>query len=243
MIRKLGPGREFPIQAVGEESHLRSPFLEGGAAVSHDLLDPPNKPQRSSTTSPWLKELQRKFEGGAKAQQEAHSPCVILVLTRARRNLCPLQTSRTRTKMRTAEKQKREMPQMPLKYNRRQTEKWDKSSRSSDAPEGNPDVGSESFTHSPLAVMKSAISSLGGSCVNLSRPSGRITKHSGALQETCNPTGAGRLACLTQQPPPVPGCVTEKFHSACAPRLLRGHGRTYPHTALSRALGRPLLRG
>ena len=27
-----------------------------------------------STTSPWLKELQRKFEGGAKAQQEVRNP-------------------------------------------------------------------------------------------------------------------------------------------------------------------------
>ena len=38
--------------------------------------------------------------------------------------------------------------------------------------------------------------------------------------------------CLTQQPPPVPGCVKMELHSACAPRLLRGHGRTYPRTAL-----------
>ena len=64
-----------------------------------------------------------------------------------------------------------------------------------------------------------------------------------AQEETRSPKRAGRWVCLTQQPPPVTGCVEVEVHSACAPRLLRGHGRTYPHTALSRALGRPLLRG
>ena len=44
------------------------------------------------------------------------------------------------------------------------------------------------------------------------------------------PRGAGRRVCLTQQPPPVSGCVTEKFHSACAARLLRGRGRRYPRS-------------
>ena len=62
-------------------------------------------------------------------------------------------------------------------------------------------------------------------------------------EEVCNLEGAGRWVCLTQQPSPVPGCVTVQFHSACAPRLLRGHGRTYPHTVLSRTLCRLLLRG
>ena len=150
MIRKFGPGREFPLQPVGGESRLRSPLLEGSAAVSHDLLDPPNKPQRSSTTSPWLKELQRKFEGGAKAQQEVHSPCVILVLTRARRNLCPLQTSRTRTKTKTAEKQTTRNAANSTEIQLAADGKnWGISSRSSDAPEGNPEVRSESFLHSP----------------------------------------------------------------------------------------------
>ena len=59
------------------------------------------------------------------------------------------------------------------------------------------------------------------------------------LQEIRNPEGLGSVVCLTQQPPPVPGCVTVKFHSACAPRLLRGHGRTYPHTALFSHAGSP----
>ena len=54
-----------------------------------------------------------------------------------------------------------------------------------------------------------------------------------AQQESRNPEGLGG----------VPGCVQVESHSACAPRLLRGRGRTYPHTALSRTLGRPLLRG
>ena len=45
--------------------------------------------------------------------------------------------------------------------------------------------------------------------------------------------------CLTQQPPPVTGCVEVEIHSACAPRLLRGHGRTYPHTALFSRVGSP----
>ena len=56
----------------------------------------------------------------------------------------------------------------------------------------------------------------------------------GAQQETRNPEGL----CLTQQPPPVTGCVKVESHSACAPRLLQGRGLTYPHAALSRTLGR-----
>ena len=52
-----------------------------------------------------------------------------------------------------------------------------------------------------------------------------------AQQETRSPKRAGRWVCLTQQPPPVTGCVKVELHSVCAPRLLRGRGHTYPHTA------------
>ena len=98
MTRKVGPGREFL-----RGSHVCDLLFKREARQSlttfwtHRATASRGDPQRSSTTSPWLKELQRKIEGGAKAQQEVH--------TRARRNLCPLQTSRTRTKTKTAEKQ------------------------------------------------------------------------------------------------------------------------------------------
>ena len=38
-------------------------------------------------------------------------------------------------------------------------------------------------------------------------------------------------SCLTQLLPPVTGCVKVESHSACAPCLLRGRGRTYLRTA------------
>ena len=51
-----------------------------------------------------------------------------------------------------------------------------------------------------------------------------------AQQETRSPS-AGQWSCLTQQSQPVTGCVKVEIRSACAPPLLRGRGRMYPHTA------------
>ena len=63
------------------------------------------------------------------------------------------------------------------------------------------------------------------------RHQARQTRQEGggkAQQETGSPKRAGRWVCLTQQPPPVTGCVLAELHSACVPQS----GHTYPHTAL-----------
>ena len=50
----------------------------------------------------------------------------------------------------------------------------------------------------------------------------KIEGRAEAQQETRGSEGAGRWACLTQQPPPVRGCVKVELHSACVPPLLEG---------------------
>ena len=106
----------------------------------------------------------------------------------------------------------------------------------------------EHFPYSPKAGTKGAMNRLRAMCAGKNRPrrgdpsrrsppitweklQSRQEEEAEAQQKLRSPKRAGRWVCLTQQPPPVTGCVKVELHSVCAPRLLQGRGHTYPHTA------------